>query len=67
MVANRESMAGGGGSKVYGLDDVLMDSHRYSEQLRERDRMDQRRGWLWFSLLVFTVGSIVAFWAWIAQ
>jgi hypothetical protein len=67
MVAHKESAAGGYGSKAYGIDDILRDSHRYSEEIRQRDREDQRRGWLWFSLLVFTVGSIVGFWAWISQ
>ena len=67
MSDHKESAAHGGGTKAYGVDDVLRDSHRYSEELRERDRRDQRRGWLWFCLLVFTVGSIVVFWAWISQ
>ena len=67
MLAHKESAARVGGSKGYGIDDVLRDSHRYSEEIRQRDREDQRRGWLWFSLLVFTVGSIVGFWAWISQ
>jgi len=63
MVANRS----GSGREAYGIDDVLRDSRRYSEEMRERDRADARRAWLWFSLLVFTVGTIVVFWAWIGQ
>jgi hypothetical protein len=67
MLANKESTADGDGLRGYGIGDVLEDAHRYVDELRERDREDQRRGWLWFSLLVFTVGSIVGFWAWISQ
>ena len=67
MLAHKVSAADGDGLGVYGIGDVLEEAHRYADELRERDRMDQRRGWLLFSLLVFTVGSIVAFWAWIAQ
>jgi hypothetical protein len=67
MLAHKESAARGGGSKAYGIDDVLRDFHRYADEIRERDRRDQRRGWLWFSLLVVTVGSIVWFWSWISQ
>jgi hypothetical protein len=67
MVAHRESVGDRVGEKGFAIDEVLRDSHRYGDKLRERDRMDQRRGWLWFSLLVFTVGTIVVFWAWIGQ
>ena len=67
MLANQESGADGDGLRGYEIDDVLKDAHRYADELRERDRMDQRRGWLWFSLLVVTIGSIVGFWSWISQ
>ena len=67
MSAQRDATVHGRGPKAFGIDEVLRDSHRYAEELRQRDRMDQRRGWLWFSLLVVTVGTIVGFWAWISQ
>jgi hypothetical protein len=67
MVAGRDSAGDGGAEKGFAIDEVLRHSHRYADELRERDRMDQRRGWLWFSLLAFTVGTVVVFWAWIGQ
>jgi hypothetical protein len=67
MLTHKVSAADGDGLRGHGIGDVLEDAHRYADEVRERDRMDQRRGWLWFSLLVFTVGSIVGFWAWISQ
>jgi len=67
MVAHKQAEIHGDGPEGYGIGEVLRNSHRYSEEMRERDRADQRRAWLWFALLVFTVGSIVVFWAWIGQ
>jgi len=67
MVGKQEAGNHGEAWKAYRIDDVLSESHRYSEEMRERDREDQRRAWLWFCLLVFTVGSIVTFWAWLSQ
>jgi hypothetical protein len=67
MSLSKQSAVDGDQSKSYGIDEILRNSRRYSEEIRERDREDQRRAWLWFSLLIVTVGSIVAFWAWISQ
>jgi hypothetical protein len=67
MSAHKESTAHGDESKAYGINDILRDSHRYSEELRERDRRDQRQGWIWFSLLIVVVGLLVGFCAWISH
>jgi hypothetical protein len=67
MSTHKESTAHGDESKVYGIIDILRASHRYSEELRERDRRDQRQGWIWFSLLVVLVGLLVGFCAWIGH
>ena len=55
------------GFEVGGIEGVLRDSRRYAEELRERDRMDARRAWLWFGLLVLAVGTVVGLWAWIGR
>jgi fatty acid desaturase len=65
MLADKEPAAGGDEPNIHGIDDVLRDSHRYSEEIRERDRRDQRQGWIWFLLLVVMAGLIAGFWAWI--
>jgi hypothetical protein len=54
-------------SKAYGIEDALRESHRYSEAIRQRDRKDQRQGWLWFSVAVLVAGLLAGFCAWIRQ
>ena len=67
MSVHKQLASHGDGAKGYGIDDILKKSHRYSEEIRQRDREDQKRAWLWFCLLMVMVGTIVAFWSWISQ
>src|ERR1700760_1249892 len=40
-----ERVIGGEDSNEDGVELVLRDAHRYADELRERDRLGQRRGW----------------------
>jgi len=67
MSTREELTVHGEEAKAYGLRDIVRESHRYSEEARQKDRDEQRRAWFWFALVVALVGSLVGFYAWIAR